>query len=197
MELDELKSTWNTGNGMVQEQHLTHKIIDQMTKRKYKSKINKIAFPEIIGMVICLTAAVYVVINFYKFDSPFMQGVGILSVLLLLALSAISFLSLKPLMVKENLNKPYAEALKIFSLKKIRFYKLQKVNVILSYLLLVTIIILLSKLFAGKDIADNKYFWTFSFTIGYVFLLLFSTFVSRYYKRTLKQTEELLHELQP
>jgi hypothetical protein len=197
MELDDLKSTWNSQNSNTEQQNMTYKIIDQMTQEKYKSKIKKITYPEFIGSLICLTAAVFIVISFYKLDTTFLQGVGVLTIILLLLLPVISFLSLRQLTMAENVNKPYAEALKAFATQRLKFYKLQKANIVLSYLLLVTIIILLSKLFSGKDITNSKYFWTFSFTIGYIFLLFFSTVVSKFYKNTLRQAEELLQALQP
>ncbi|HYK75813.1 MAG TPA: hypothetical protein VEV16_02460 [Daejeonella sp.] len=195
MELDDLKSTWDSQNN--EKQDLTLNMIDQMTQKKYRSKIKKIAYPEIIGSIICLIAAVFIGINFHKLDTGFLQGVGVLSIILLLLLSVISFLSIRQLTVAEDVGKPYAEALKAFATRKLKFYKLQKINITLSYLLLVTVIVLFSKFFSGKDITDSKYFWTFSFTIGYIFLLFFSMYVSKYYKKTLRQTEELLQDLQP
>lgn len=196
MELDDLKSTWNKQSSDADQQLLTIQIIDKMTQKKYKSKINKIVYPEIIGSLVCLMAAVFIAINFYKLNTTFLQGVGVLAILLLLIVSINSFLSLKQLTLAGNANKPYAEALKTFALQKLRFYKLQKINITLSYLLLVTIVILLSKFFSGKDITDSKYFWTFSITIGYLFLLFFSTFVTKFYRNTISQTEKFLQELQ-
>jgi hypothetical protein len=195
MELDDLKNTWHNEGNNAEKQELTFKIIDQMTQKKYKSKIKKIAYPELIGSLGCLTTGIYIGINFYKLDTVFLQAVGVLSIVLLLLLSIISFLSLRRLTSAENLHKPYAEALKLFATQKLKFCKLQKINIVLSYLLLVTIIILLPKFFNGKDLTDSKSFWTFSFTIGYIFLLFFSTFVSKFYKNTLRETEELLKEL--
>jgi hypothetical protein len=197
MELDDLKSTWNSQGGNTENQDLTFKIIDQMTQKKYKSKIKKITYPEIIGSLICLIAAVFIAINLYKLDTVFLKGVGVLSIVLLLLLPILSFLSLRRLTMSENVNKPYAEALKAFAIQKLKFYKLQKINILLSYLLLVTTIILMSKFFSGKDLTNSKYFWIFSFTIGYIFLLFFSTTVLKVYKNTLRQAEELLQELQP
>lgn len=195
MELDDLKNTWDAQNNNIEQQNLTYKIFDQMTEKKYKSKIEKIAYPEIIGSLICLTAAVFIGINFYKLDTAFLQGIGVLSILLLLTLSIISFLSLRQLTMVADLSRPYAEVLEAFAIQKLKFYKLQKINITLSYLLLVTITILLLKLFYGKDITGSKYFWIFSFTIGYIFLLFFSTYVYKFYKKTLTQTKELLQEL--
>ncbi len=197
MELDDLKSTWNSQSNSTAEQDLTFKIIDQMAHKKYKSKIKKITYPEYIGSFICLAAAVFIGINFNKLNTVFLQGVGVVTIVLLLLLSIISFLSLRKLTVEENVNKPYAEALKAFATQKLKFYKLQKINILLSYLLLVTTIILLSKFFNGKDLTSNKNFWIFSFTIGYILLLFFSKVVLKFYKNTLRQAEELLQALQP
>lgn len=196
MELDDLKNSWDKENNEAEQLHLlTPEIIDLMTQKKYSSKTKKIAYPEIAGVIICLISASFIGVNFYKLDTAFLQGTGIVSILLLLTLSAISLLSLRQLNIAGDLNKPYAETLKIFATQKLQFFKLQKMNITLSYLLLVTIIILLSKLFNGRDITDNKYFWTFSFTFGYIFLLFYSAWVSKYYQKTLSQAEELLEEL--
>lgn len=197
MELDDLKNTWDNQNDKAKKEILTLKIIDRMTQTKYNSKINKIAYPEILGSIICLIAIIFIGFNFHKLDTTFLQGVGVISILILLTLSVVSFLSLRQLKMTNDFNKPYAETLKIFATQKIEFYKLQKINLTLSYLLLVTVIILISKFFSGRDITDSKYFWTFSFTFGYIFLLFFSKFVVKFYKNTLRKTEELLQELQP
>ena len=197
MELDDLKNTWkDIDNQLKKQQNLNPKMIDQMMKTKYYSRLKKIAYSEIIGIIICFAGASYVVLNFSKLDTTFLQGVGIISILLLLILSVISLISLQQFNMKENVDEPYAETLKVFAIKKIRFHKFQRINITLSYLLLVTTIILLSKFFSGKDITDSKYFWVFSFSFGYIFLLFYSKWVMKYYNKTLRQTEKLLLELQ-
>ena len=194
MELDDFKNSLNRESNE-EAQHLTPKIIDQMIERKYYSKMKRIAYPEYIGVAICLLAATFIGLNFYKLDTPFLKGVGIVSIFTLLIISIISLVSLRTFNNIKDVNKPFVETLKTFATHKLRFYKLQKVNVVLSYLLLVTIIILISKLFNGIDVTGNKYFWIFSFTFGYIFLLFYSRWVMKSYKKTLMQTEELLKEL--
>jgi hypothetical protein len=197
MELDDLKNTWDNINTKIkQQQNLTPFMIDKMTRRKYYSKIKRIAYPEIVGVIICLITAFYIAAYFNKLDTPFLKAVGIVSILLLLMLSLISLFSLRQLNIKGGINRSYAETLKMFAAQKLQFGKLQKANITLSYLLLVTVIILLAKLFYGRDITGSKYFWTFSFTGGYIFLLFFSKLVSKFYNKTLRQAEELLKELQ-
>lgn len=196
MELDDLKNTWeDLNNPAKKQQNLNPEMIDQMTKIKYYASLKKVAYPEITGVIICLAGASFIILNFSKLDTAFLQGVGIVTILLLLALSVISLLSLRQFNIKGNVTKPYAETLKEFATQKIRFHKLQRINVTLSYLLLVVTIILLSKFFNGKDITDSKYFWTFSFSFGYIFLLFYSKWVLRYYANALRQAEDLLKEL--
>jgi len=196
MELDDLKNTWNAHSNTAQQQQQTRRVIDRVAATKYHSKIKKIAFPEILGSIICLCAAIYTGINFHILDTVFLQGTGILCTALLVVLPVISVLSIRPLFIKSDIGQPYAITLKNFALQQQRFYRLQKINLTLAYLLLVTVIILFAKFFGGTDITGNKYFWTFSFTLGYIFLLFFSKYVTRYYKKTLQQSGELLQELQ-
>ena len=195
MELDDLKSTWQNESNDATQNYLTTSIIDKMTKEKYHSKIKKITLPEIIGSIVCIIAAGIMVLNFKKLDTVVLQAVGVASIIILLVISGLSVLSLQRLNMKKNLNKPYAETLKIFATQKLAFYKLQKINIFLCYLLMVTIIILLPKLFGNKDIAEYKYFWLSTFTTGYIILFFLSKFVSKYYEKTLQQSEELLAEL--
>ena len=195
MELDDLKTTWQNKSNTAIQNNLTTLIIDKMTQEKYHSKIKKITLPEIIGSSICVIAAGFIALNFHKLDTIVLQGTGVASIIILLIISLLGALSLKTLSLKKDINKPYAETLKIFATQKLTFYKLQKINIILCYFLMVTIIILLPKLFGNKDITEYKYFWLSTFSTGYIFLFFLSKFVSKFYKKTLQQTEELLKEL--
>ena len=195
MELDDLKTTWQNESNTAIQNNLTTLIIDKMTQEKYHSKIKKINLPEIIGSIICTIAAGFIALNLSKLDTIILQAVGVAAIMILLIISTLGVLSLQQLNIKKDLNKPYAETLKIFATQKMTFYKLQKINIILCYLLMVTIIILLPKLFGNKDITEYKYFWLYAFSTGYIFLLLLSKFVSKFYKKTLQQTEELLKDL--
>ena len=197
MELDDLKNTWQAANSPVQNNPNANPEKLEKMNSQYRSKLKKITVPEIAGSLVCAAAAVFVAVNFGKLDTAFLQGAGVLAMLLLIALPIISFQSLRQFSKPRSFNKPYAETLKEFAKQKVRFIKLQKLNVTISYLLLVTTIVLLSKFFGGKDISDNKYYWIFSFSFGYIFLLYYSNWVVKKYGKTLKQAEELLAELAP
>lgn len=196
MELDELKHTWKETKSPTQEhQNLNTTTMEKMKDQNYRSKLKKITVPEMAGGIVCVAAAAFIGINFTKLDTSLLQATGVLSILLLLLLPFISTLSTWKLSKVNDVNRPHAETLKSFAVQKLRFVKLQKLNVTLCYLLLVTTIVLLSKLLSGKDIFDNKYYWLFSFTIGFILLLFYSRWVDKYYRKSLQQAEELLKDL--
>ena len=196
MELDALKNDWaNMNSQPTAQQHLSTKTIDQITRTKYSSRMKRIALPELAGMAVCIAAIIYIGMNFYRLDTAFMKGAGIVAQLTLVALCFISVLSLRQVNITREVSKPYAETLKAFAVGKLRFYRYQKINMVLSYLLLVTVIFILSKIVGGKDLSHNNYFRLMGFSVGYIFLSFFSRWVFKKYKRTLQQAEELLKEV--
>lgn len=196
MELDELKSDWeNRNNRSTNQNSLTAKMIDQMIQTKYDTKLKKIRYPEIGGGLVCAIAIIFIAINFNQLDTAVTRSMGIIAILLLLLLPILSFLSLSKLNFESVVSKSHVEVLQQFAMDRLRFQRYQKMNVTLCYLLMVAVIILLPKFFYGKDVVINKVFWTFAFSFGYIFLLVFSRLISRYYGRSLDQAEELISEI--
>jgi hypothetical protein len=197
MELDDLKNTWDDlQNKADKQQEITLKMIDKMTQTKYNNRMKSIAYPEIIGTIVCFIGAVYMVVNFNKLNTIFLQSLGVTVLLLLLILPTISLTLLWQFNKTGDVGQPYAETLKKFAAQKIRFYKFQKISALLSYILMVAFIILMPRFFGGRSLNDNKYFWTLAIPLGYIFLYFFSKWALKSYKKTLDQSEELLRELQ-
>ena len=141
MELDDLKNTWEEVQSQAGNQHsINDKMIDKMTQTKYHNRMNRITYPEIMGTIVSFTAAVYMVLHFYKLNTVFLQGLGIAVLLLLLVLPTISLTLLWQFNKTGDVGQPYAETLKSFAAQKIRFYKFQKIMALLSYILMVAFI---------------------------------------------------------
>lgn len=197
MELNDLKEAWGNANKQTGDQgKLTSEMIELMTEKRFYSKTKRIAYPEIAGVIICIISVVFIGLNFKQLDTQFLKAAGMMAILMLLTLSVISLISLRYLNINVDFNNTYADTLRRFAVQKLQFFKLQKLNVTLCYILLVSVIILMSKLLSGRDLSESKYFWLFSFTFGYLFLSFYSNWVSKYYKKTVTEAEDLLKELQ-
>ena len=196
MELDDFKSTWNEmGNKVNDNEKINLNMFDKMSQKRFHSSLKKIIIPEIAGDIVCIGSAVYVGFNFDRLDKVSFQVVGVLSILLFIILPVISLLSILELYKAGDTSKSYADTVKDFAVQKVKFCKLQKLNLLLSYLLLVTVLLLATKLFGRNEITDSKYFWVFSISFGYIFLLFFSKWVFKSYNKTILQAEDLLNEV--
>ena len=196
MEIDDFKNTWDEMSKQVKEkQNLNPKMFNKMSERKFTSNLQKIAIPEIIGGVICVGCAIYIGFQFKLLDTALFKIVGVVSILLLIVLPAISLFSIQQLYKSTDISKSYAETLKEFAVQKMNFWKLQKLNITLSYLLLAVVIILVTKFFGNHTNDENAYTMIFGFCFGYVVLLFFSKWVFKKYNKIIQQTEYLLNEL--
>ena len=190
MEINELKNAWTK----LDAKNIDSALISTALQKQYKSRINKIILPEVIGMIVCLLAAAYIGYQIKTLETILLQAVAVVAVLLLLVIPILSFASFVKLNAAGNVQKPHVEVLRDFAVQKLRFYKVQKINTILCYLLLVALVIVISGMF-GNDISDSTLFWIFSFTGGYCLLHGYSVWVQKYYKKNLLQMKELLGAL--
>jgi uncharacterized membrane protein len=196
MELDELKNSWkDIGDRIENQQKLNLKTFDKMSKIKFQVSLKKVLIPELLGSIICILGAVFIGFNFYRLNTIIYQTLGMASILLLAFLPVISLMSILPLYQSVDINKSYAETLSDFAVQKIKFCKLQKLNLVLSHLLLVLVIILLPKLFGKSNIIGNSYYYILSFSFGYIYLEFLSKKIFKSYSKTIRKSEDSLNEL--
>lgn len=197
MELDELKSSWETlSRKMEQQQQLNAKFIEQMTNQNYKHRLNNIARPEFIGSIICFIFAIALVYNFNTLNTLLLQISGGFSVLFLIVLPVLSFQSIRGLQTINMSLPTYKNTLKEFAKQKIRFQKFQKLNVFLSFIFMVAFAPVSVKLLAGKDIFQNSTPWFTILPASAVVLFFVSRWVLKHYNNALKKAEELLTEIE-
>ncbi|RFS17903.1 hypothetical protein [Emticicia sp. C21] len=197
MELDELKNIWDEASNPAEKQSFLKPLtIEKMTKTGYKSKLKKVIYHEALGTLFAFGAVVYMIMNFNKLTTPFFQGIGIITIIILVVLPTISLVLLSQINSVGDVSRPYAETLKTFATQKLRFIRFQQANVLAAYILLVFVILLMPKFTAGKSLNENKFFWSGAIAVGYVFLSFFSRWVIKYYSKSLQQSEELLRELE-
>ena len=197
MELDELKSAWETlSMKMEKQQQLNSKLIEQMTSQKYKHRLTGIARPEFFASIICFMMAIALIWNFATLNTLLLRIFGGFSVLFLVVLPVLSLQSIKGLQ-SINMNLPtYKDTLKEFAMQKIRFNKFQKLNIFLSFIFMVLFAPVAVKLIAGKDISLNITLWLTIIPAGVIVLFFVSRWVLGHYNSTLKKAEELLAEIE-
>ena len=195
MELKEMKTTWEALSKKVENQEkLSRQMIRKMTERNYRSKLSKIAYSEYIGTVICYIGAAYLIMNFTKITSFTMQAFCILAILLLFALPVISLKSLKGIKAINIAAQSYSATLREYAHHKIRFLKLQQLNVSLGLSFMLIVVPVLSAI-QGKDISQIPYFWILIFPISIAFFLAFAFWVLRSYKKIMDETEKMLSDI--
>lgn len=196
MELDDFKNTWDEiGKQVVGKQFVNPKTLNKMTKSKFNSNLQKIAIPEIIASIFCIGCAIYISFQFDLLDTVLFKTIGVTSISLLILLPTISLFSIRQLFKSTDIGKSYAETLKEFAVQKMKFYKLQKLNITLSYILLAVLMILVTKIFGKNTNDENAYTMIFGFCFGYIVLLFFSKWVFKKYNKIVQQTEDLLNDL--
>ncbi|WP_126974350.1 hypothetical protein [Gynurincola endophyticus] len=195
MELEQMRTQWQSMNTRMKNQELiTDQLIEKMTRNQYHSKINKIGYAEYIGTIICYLGAIYLMIHFSKTNTPVIQVFTLIAILLLLVLPIISILSLGTLKNVNISSGTYLEAIEDFGKRKLKFQKLQKLNLSLGLFLLVVSVPVLSAI-QGKNIHEIPYFWSLIFPISIASFLAFALWVLRSYNKILNATEKMLSDL--
>jgi hypothetical protein len=197
MELDELKSFWEKVNVKIEKQlKLNTAIIEKMIRQDYRSTVRRIVYPEVFGSLGCLATAFALIWYFDRFNTPGLRVSGGLSVLLLAALAIVSFASLRGLQHADLGLSTYLDTLKRFTVRKIRFQKLQQLNMALAFFFMIAFIPTAVRLFSEKDITQTKTYWLVTLPICALLQVLVSRWVYRHYARALKEAESLLADLE-
>lgn len=195
MELEEMKNAWRELSRKVEKQDIrTNQLIEKITQQKYNSKMNKIHYPEYIGTIICYLGASYILKNFSKIDAGLIQVLAGLSVALLFTLPVISLKSVRLIRNIDITSNTYLEIINLFIKQKIRFQKLQKLNVALGSFFMLIVLPVLAAI-QGKNLNQIANFWTLIFPIFVLFFLVFAWWVLKYYNKVLSATEKMLTDI--
>jgi hypothetical protein len=196
MEFEEMKSLWGELSGRIEQQKkLTDSLINKMTRSDYKNKIKKIFIPELIGALVCFAGALYILFSFQKMDKWYLIVCGIVSVLILFLLPVLSFNSMHRIRSVNILNNNYKESLLEYSKGKQQFVFIQKLSFYLGAILLLTVLPVMGRLIAGKDLFIETHLWLW-YAVGYPFFYGFSRWVFRKYAKTTAEAENILKELE-
>jgi len=196
MELEEMKSIWTKmSEDLESQKKLTDKMVLNMLRTNYRRKINNIWIPEILGSIICVVAGLYIWLHIERLDNWYLLGCGIISCCIFFFLPVLSIKSILRLRAVDISAINYKESLQLYAQRKKEFVSLQKLGFILGALLLVMILPVTGKLFSGKDLFKENWFWIW-YPVGFMFFYYFSRFVFRYYMKSAAGAEAILKEIE-
>jgi hypothetical protein len=195
MELEEMRNAWTEMSSQIENQKkLTDKLIITMTQEQYKNRLGKISTPEVVSTFISVAMALAVLINFKKYDTAYLVTCGIATSLILLVLP---FLSLRAIHKLSSLNighGNYKQVLTEYTVRKRKLLNVQKLSFYLGFVLLVTGLPVMVKIMGARDIPATTWFWFLPF--GFLFFVVFASWVYKGYVKALMQAENLLKELE-
>lgn len=197
MELDEMKSLWaDLSLQMEKQDKIQKEILLQITKQKFRNKMNGIRIPEILGSLVCVGYAMYFLSRFGDFELWYNQVFALIAILLMIALPAASLTAVKGMRnIRIDLEAP-AKLLEKFSQSKIRFWKVQRYGMIFGAILMISILPPLVELNGSEEIVNKPWFWGVYVPGGLIFMVLFSRWVLKKYRRVMDSSERMLKELE-
>jgi len=198
MTLDEMQNVWSEMTEKLENQkQLTDTLIMEMTVQKFKNKIGKISSFESGGAVICFIAAILLTINIGKLDTWYLLASGIIVIGYLIIIPFIvlrSIQNMKRINISENTNR---QSLIDFTKRRKYFLLLQKIAIVLNFVLMVLILPVFSKIANDKDLfVNNANLWYWYVPVMLLFLIPFSRWGYKSYKNMTASAEHLLKDLQ-
>ncbi|HAI44398.1 MAG TPA: hypothetical protein DCM40_43010, partial [Maribacter sp.] len=110
------------------------KIILDMTKQKYQNKFTTITKYESLGALVCFAIALFVIFNFNKLDTWYLQACGAFTLLFLIVLPVSVLSTLKKIKNIDILNGSYKENLKVYVHTKNRLLRLQQIGIVVGFI---------------------------------------------------------------
>ena len=197
MELDEMKLLWEEmSQDLDNQKKLTDKIIIEMTNERYLNKMRSISGPETIGGIVCFGMALFLLFNFGKLDTWYLILSGVFT---LGFLTLLPFFSLRSIYIMRHINMAdgnMKETLLDFSKARNQFLLIQRLGVILSFVLVITSLPVASKILNGTDIFTKPAVLSWYIPAGFIFLFFFGRWGYNCYVNITNSAENLLKELE-
>lgn len=199
MELEELQSAWiQLSDELNHQKKLTNKIILDMTKQKYQNKFTTITKYETLGAFVCFAIAFFVILNFGKLDTWYLQVCGILTLLFLIVLPVMVLTTLKTIKNIDILNGSYKDNLKFYLKTKNRLLKLQQVGIAIGFVGLFFIVPVTSKIISNKNVflTSLKKEQYVIFAITMIAMVFLCKWAYNGYLKVTRSAQELLQDLE-
>lgn len=198
MTLEEMQTVWSEMTQKIEKQErLTDTLIMEMTQQKINTKIGSINRYESGGAIICYIAAFILVLHLGKLDTWYLQVSGIIVLAYLLVIPTMVLWSVKQMKLIDLAKNSLKQSFVDFSKRRNNFLLLQRIGIGMNFVLMVLILPVFGKIVNDKDLFiddSNRWFWYILIMV--LFLVPFSIWGYRSYKRMTLSVETLLKDLE-
>jgi hypothetical protein len=196
MELDDMKRAWAEVSTQLEKQkQLNDKLIMDMTQQKYKTQLDKIRSSESTAAILAIAFVAIIAFNFDKYDTFLVRISAIITAMGLIIPCYISLRSIRR-MQSIDITGNYRELMTRYTQAKHSFLSLQKLNLVLGAVLLITGLPVMLRVFGADTNKLKPEIWLWYLPGAYIFFAIFGTWVYRYYARVASRAEELLKDLE-
>ncbi len=199
MDIEEMQALWSEMSDQLEEQKkLTNEIIMNMTQERYTNKFRTLSNYEKVGAVICFGIGVYILVNFGKLDTWYLQACGILTLTFLFGLPILVLRALNRIKRLNITDKSYKDTLVSYTKAKTNLLRLQQVGIIASFLIMFATSAIFSKIWSNKDffMMERNIGSYVAIGIAIVFVILVYKWGYGHYKRITGSAEDLLKEIE-
>ncbi|MEM6261763.1 MAG: hypothetical protein AAGI38_04600 [Bacteroidota bacterium] len=195
MNLDDLKQSWEA-LGVQAHQHdsLQRQQIHTQLKRRYASTLRRLLWPEWLALMFCWYFAATFVYQFFMFDRLFLQAVASITVVVLAVFPALRMWLLYQLFAI-RLDQPFVEVQHSFRLRKRSFQRIQLLNGGLGLLLVISVMVLSTKIYNEFEVVSGKNFWSIVYFLTFGLVMWMEFRLKRRYGRILSQAEHIIQKL--
>jgi hypothetical protein len=197
MELEEMKAVWSDlSEQLEQQKKLTDEIILKMTQQQYRTKINKIFIPELIGTIICFGMGAILLFNLSKLDTTLTLSTGILTILILFALPVLSLGALRRLRSINVVSNTYQQTMQQYTRGIQQWQSIQQISLYISFVLMFVMVPPMLKIIKGKDLTIGPEDLLIYVPLAFIFFAFFTSYVYRCYRSVVRSTDQMLQDLE-
>jgi len=194
MNLEKLKDDWNSLNES-SEGIFTNENISTILSSKFRIFAIKLFFSKLIVLVIFTYFIALFVFRFETLEVKYLKGLAIVSIAIMTLLSSIILLSLSRSIFSKKVNHTPSKFIRKLARRSIQLQKFYLVYIISGFLLLVSTLILCIKIYNEFDLIQSRTFWFLIIPSSLFFMILCNRWISNSYSSVIKESKELLNEL--
>ncbi|MBN3583277.1 hypothetical protein JYB64_12835 [Algoriphagus aestuarii] len=196
MELEEMQSLWADVSQKIEKQDKIQKeLVMEITRQKFRSKLNHIRVTETVGSIICYIYAMYLLSKLSELELWYNQVFAMITILIMTILPIASLNAVKGMRSVKIDGEAPAKMLEKFERSKVRFWKVQRYGMIFGALLLVTVLPPISEINGSIEMISKPLFWVIYLPGAILFMYLFSRWALGKYRKMIDASEKLLSEL--